>query len=69
MWPAGLDCRLKGEGRRAVLAHELAHLRRRDHWVRRLEMVAAVFHWWNPLFWLAFKWQPPPQSLKLRETP
>jgi beta-lactamase regulating signal transducer with metallopeptidase domain len=55
LWPAGLECRLKGEGRRAVLAHELAHLRRRDHWVRRLEMVAAVLHWWNPLFWVARK--------------
>lgn len=53
LWPAGLECRLKGEGRRAVIAHELAHLRRRDHWVRRLEMVAAVLHWWDPLFWLA----------------
>jgi len=55
LWPAGLECRLKADGRRAVLAHELAHLRRRDHWVRRLEMVAAVLHWWNPLFWLARK--------------
>ena len=55
LWPAGLECRLKGEGRRAVLAHELAHLRRRDHWVRRLEMIAAILHWWNPLFWLARK--------------
>jgi beta-lactamase regulating signal transducer with metallopeptidase domain len=55
LWPAGLEGRLKGEGRRAVLAHELAHLRRRDHWVRRLEMVAAVLHWWNPLFWVARK--------------
>jgi beta-lactamase regulating signal transducer with metallopeptidase domain len=55
LWPAGLECRLKGDGRRAVIAHELAHLRRRDHWVRRLEMVAAVLHWWNPLFWIARK--------------
>jgi len=55
LWPAGLECRLKSDGRRAVLAHELAHLRRRDHWVRRLEMVAAILHWWNPLFWIARK--------------
>lgn len=53
LWPAGLECRLRGDGRRAVIAHELAHLRRRDHWVRRLEMVAAILHWWNPLFWVA----------------
>lgn len=55
LWPAGLDKRLTGAGRRAVIAHELAHLRRRDHWVRRVEMFAAVLHWWNPLFWLARK--------------
>jgi beta-lactamase regulating signal transducer with metallopeptidase domain len=55
LWPAGLECRLKSDGRRAVLAHELAHLRRRDHWVRRLEMLAAILHWWNPLFWIARK--------------
>jgi hypothetical protein len=43
---------LSGEGRRAVLVHELAHLRRRDHLVRWLELAATVVHWWNPLFWL-----------------
>jgi beta-lactamase regulating signal transducer with metallopeptidase domain len=34
-----------------VLAHELAHLRRRDHWVRGLELVVSVLYWWNPLVW------------------
>lgn len=34
-----------------VLAHELAHLRRRDHWVRALELVVSVLYWWNPLVW------------------
>jgi beta-lactamase regulating signal transducer with metallopeptidase domain len=53
LWPKGLQDRLSAEGRRAVLVHELAHLRRRDHWVRWLELAAAVVHWWNPLFWLA----------------
>jgi beta-lactamase regulating signal transducer with metallopeptidase domain len=36
----------------AILAHELAHLRRLDPWVRRLEWVAGLVWWWNPLFWL-----------------
>jgi beta-lactamase regulating signal transducer with metallopeptidase domain len=53
LWPKGLQDRLSAEGRRAVLVHELAHLRRRDHWVRWLELAAAVVHWWNPLFWVA----------------
>ena len=36
-----------------VLAHEMAHLARRD-WLMQLaaEMVRAI-HWFNPLFWLA----------------
>jgi len=34
-----------------VLAHELAHLRRRDHWVRRIELVVSTIYWWNPLVW------------------
>lgn len=51
-WPFGLEYRLNETGRRAVLTHELAHVKRRDHWVRRLEMFTALLHWWNPLFWI-----------------
>ncbi|HLQ38735.1 MAG TPA: M56 family metallopeptidase, partial [Planctomycetota bacterium] len=40
-------------GRTAVLAHELAHLRRRDHWLARLELLLAALLWWQPLFWFA----------------
>ncbi len=53
LWPSELHNRLPYEGLKAVLVHELAHLRRRDHWVRWLEMVAACLWWWNPLFRLA----------------
>ena len=43
-----------GRGRwPAVLAHELAHLRRGDHWVNRVELAAGLVWWWNPVFWLA----------------
>jgi beta-lactamase regulating signal transducer with metallopeptidase domain len=37
---------------RGILAHELAHLGRGDHWVGRLELVAGLIWWWNPLYWL-----------------
>ena len=37
---------------RGILAHELAHLVRRDHWVRRLELAAGLLWWWNPLYWM-----------------
>jgi beta-lactamase regulating signal transducer with metallopeptidase domain/multidrug resistance efflux pump len=36
-----------------ILAHELAHLARGDHWVVRLELLVEAAWWWNPLFWLA----------------
>ena len=34
-----------------ILAHELAHLRRRDHWVRGRADRSTVY-WWNPLVWV-----------------
>lgn len=37
----------------AVLVHELAHLRRRDHWVRWLELFAIAICWWHPVVWVA----------------
>jgi len=38
---------------RWVLAHELAHVRRRDYMVRWLEWLACVCFWWNPVVWWA----------------
>jgi beta-lactamase regulating signal transducer with metallopeptidase domain len=35
-----------------ILAHELAHLRRRDHWVRVVELIVTFAYWWNPLVWV-----------------
>jgi beta-lactamase regulating signal transducer with metallopeptidase domain len=44
---------LGAEQRRTLLIHELAHLRRRDHWVRAVELLAMAVYWWNPLVWWA----------------
>ena len=52
LWPMGLEERLPADGRRAVVLHELAHLRRRDHWVGWLLLAAGCVWWWHPL--LAF---------------
>lgn len=35
----------------SVLAHELAHLKRRDHWLLWLEFAAGMVFWWLPTFW------------------
>ena len=40
---------------RWILAHELAHIKRRDHLVRWLEWLTSVVFWWNPVVWWARK--------------
>jgi beta-lactamase regulating signal transducer with metallopeptidase domain len=54
--PCGLWDRLGEEEMEALLAHELAHLRRRDHWVRRLELLVLALYWWHPAVWWA-RWE------------
>jgi len=51
LWPASLCDDASLAACEGVLAHELCHIRRRDHWVARLEAAAAVLWWWNPVFW------------------
>lgn len=50
LWPRDVATE-SASARSALLAHELAHLARRDHWVSWLEVPAAALFWWNPLFW------------------
>jgi beta-lactamase regulating signal transducer with metallopeptidase domain/Tol biopolymer transport system component/regulation of enolase protein 1 (concanavalin A-like superfamily) len=38
---------------RSILAHELAHYVRRDHWSNTFAFCVAMLMWWNPLAWLA----------------
>ena len=49
--PCGLLEVLDAAGR--LVAHELAHFRRRDHWVRWLEAVVLAVYWWHPVAWWA----------------
>jgi hypothetical protein len=51
--PAGLLEQLDAEQWATILVHELAHLRRRDHWVRVVELLASGLYWWHPVVWWA----------------
>ena len=41
------------EQKRHVLAHELAHLQRRDLWLHAAIAVLQAVHWFNPFVWFA----------------
>ena len=51
--PEPLLGRLSEQQWDTLLAHELAHLRRRDHWVRRFELFVVGLYWWHPVVWWA----------------
>jgi beta-lactamase regulating signal transducer with metallopeptidase domain len=51
--PHGLEEAVGPAGWRTLVAHELAHLRRRDGLVRGLELLVGVLYWWCPLVWVA----------------
>lgn len=36
-----------------VLAHENAHIRRKDHWWKPMSYLLLTVYWFNPLLWLA----------------
>jgi beta-lactamase regulating signal transducer with metallopeptidase domain len=50
--PTRLVKTLPAEQWRGILTHELAHLRRHDHWVSRIELATGLVWWWNPVYWL-----------------
>jgi beta-lactamase regulating signal transducer with metallopeptidase domain len=53
LFPSGLLEHLDERGKAALLAHELAHVRRGDHWVRLLELAVTGLYWWHPVVWWA----------------
>src|SRR6202011_4678425 len=46
--PMALLDRLNASQRIALLLHELIHIKRGDHLVRRLELTVRVAYWWLP---------------------
>lgn len=38
---------------KAVLLHELTHLRRGDIWLNTIQSLLQIVYWWHPLLWIA----------------
>lgn len=51
IWPEVLDEPAAISASDGILAHELAHVARRDHFVVGLETLILACQWWNPLAW------------------
>lgn len=51
--PGALARGMEPEERGMLLLHEMAHLKRRDHWTRRLEWLVLAAYWWHPAAWWA----------------
>ncbi len=51
--PGAFWKRLDADQQAALVIHELAHLRRGDHWVRLLEILCTGLFWWHPALWWA----------------
>jgi carboxyl-terminal processing protease len=51
VWPRSISRSEQRQEVRPVLVHELAHLKRRDHWTAWIELLALIVWWWNPVFW------------------
>ena len=51
MWPAGIEDRLSDAQIEAILAHEVAHVRRRDNLAALIHMLVEAVFWFHPLVW------------------
>ena len=45
---------INGQDLEHVVAHEQAHIRRKDHWWKPLGFLLLTIHWFNPFMWLSY---------------
>ena len=45
---------IDGQDMEYVIAHENAHIRRKDHWWKPIGFLVLTLHWFNPLLWLGY---------------
>ena len=49
-----LPFNMNGQDMNHVIAHENAHIRRKDHWWKPFGFLVLALHWFNPLMWLGY---------------
>ncbi len=49
-----LPFNMNGQDLEHVVAHEQAHIRRKDHWWKPLGFLMLTIHWFNPFMWLSY---------------
>ena len=49
-----LPFNMNGQDLEHVIAHEQAHIHRKDHWWKPFGFLLLTIHWFNPLVWLAY---------------
>jgi YD repeat-containing protein len=50
LWPKSLVIKEDQRIQAALVAHELAHIRRGDHLIVWIEILVGIVHWWNPVY-------------------
>lgn len=45
---------INGQDLEHVIAHEQAHIHRKDHWWKPLGFLLLTIHWFNPFVWLSY---------------
>ncbi len=51
LWPAPISAHLQDAHLKAILAHELSHVRRRDNLAAAVHMAVEAIFWFHPLVW------------------
>ncbi len=49
-----LPFKIEGNDLEYVVAHEQAHIRRKDHWWKPFGFLLLIVYWFHPLLWLAY---------------